>query len=437
MVKLSHLTAIDIGTDKCATLIAASGESGNEELRIVGMSVVPSRGMRKSQIVDLEQVMETITESVEAAERMAGMSAREVVVSISGGHISSYNSKGVVAVASPNQEITQEDVDRVIEAARALSLPPEKKILHVIPRDFTVDSQTGIKDPVGMAGIRLEAEAHIITGMSTALNNLTKCVQDIGLEMAGFTFSGLAAGEAVLTETEKELGVAVVDIGAGTTSVCAYSEGALAFSTTLPIGARHITQDIALGCRVSLESAEKIKLSLSEDVQQHNLTPKPGESKDDVQKRRRRADEIDVKKLGIESTDTLSRKAIVEGIMIPRMKEIFTMLGKKLAEESLLEQIPAGIVITGGGAETVEIITVAKKTLNLPARIGRPKHIQGVIDDLHRPSYATSMGLILLGLKQVDLSKKGPGLKFGSFFKANQAATFLDKALKFGTSLLP
>lgn len=436
MAKVSHLTAIDIGTDKCATLIAASGENDGESLRIVGVSVVPSKGMRKSQIVDLEQVMETITESVEGAERMAGMNAHQVVVSISGAHVSSYNSKGVVAVASPNQEIIPDDVARVIEAARALSLPPEKKIIHVIPRDFTVDSQTGIKDPVGMTGIRLEAEAHIITGMTTALNNLTKCIQDIGLELSGFTFSGLAAAEAVLTETEKELGVVVVDIGAGTTSVCAYTEGALAFSTALPIGARHITQDIALGCRLSLENAEKIKTALS-DRKDSDLTPKPGESKDEVQKRKKKADEIDLKKLGIDSTEVLSRKAVVDGIMVPRLKEIFTLLGQKLAEENLIEEVPAGVVITGGGAETVEIVETAKRTLNLPARIGRPKHIPGVIDDLHRPSYATSMGLILMGLKQVELSKQGSGFDMGSLFKGASAGKLVEKAISFAKSLLP
>ena len=436
MAKVSHLTAIDIGTDKCATLIAASGEKEGESLRIVGVSVVPSRGMRKSQIVDLEQVMETITESVEGAERMAGMSAHQVVISISGAHIASYNSKGVVAVSSQNQEIIPDDVARVIEAARALSLPPEKKIIHVIPRDFTVDSQTGIKDPVGMTGIRLEAEAHIITGMTTALNNLTKCVQDIGLELAGFTFSGLAAAEAVLTETEKELGVVVVDIGAGTTSVCAYTEGALAFSTALPIGARHITQDIALGCRLSLENAEKIKVALSEQ-KDDEFSPKPGESKDEVQKRRKKADEVDLKKLGIDSTEILSRKHVVEGIMLPRMKEIFTLLGQKLAEENLLEEVPAGVVITGGGAETTGIVEAAKRTLNLPARVGRPRHIQGVIDDLHRPTYATSMGLILMGLKQVELTKQGSGFAMGSLFKNANASKILDKIIGFAKSLLP
>ncbi|MCA9369310.1 cell division protein FtsA, partial [Candidatus Woesebacteria bacterium] len=272
------ITGIDVGTDKCVTLIASVNNEGS--LQVVGVSVVPSRGMRKSQIIDLEKVLETITESLDGAERMAGLEVKSAYVSVSGAHVKSQNSTGVVAVATPNQEITNNDVERVIEAARAISLSSDREIIHVIPKDYKVDSQDGIKDPVGMTGVRLESEAHIITGMSTALRNLEKCIEDLGITVNEFVFSGISAAGVVLSETEKELGVALVDIGAGSTSICAYVEGSLEYSGSIPIGARHITQDIALGCRVSLDTAEKIKVDLSNEKMK-TLTPHAGESKAD------------------------------------------------------------------------------------------------------------------------------------------------------------
>src|SRR5258708_6091214 len=335
MQRQSLLTIIDLGTDKCVTLIASLTPE-TKDIQVLGVSAVPSRGMRKSQIVDLEDVLETMTESVDAAERMAGCEVKSAYVSISGTHVASQNSKGVVAVASPSQDITPDDVQRVLEAARAVSLPSAREIIHVIPRDFAVDSQTGIKDPVGMTGIRLESEAHIITGLSTSLKNLAKIIQDLGLQLEGFVFAGLASAEVVLTETEKELGVVLVDIGAGSTSVCAYVDGSLTYSSVLPIGARHITQDIALGCRISLDSAEKVKLSLTHD-NVFGMRPLPGESKEDFRKRQRMDDQFDLDHLGIdESHETLSKRTIIEGIMVPRMKEMFGMILDDLKKHNLL-----------------------------------------------------------------------------------------------------
>ena len=213
MARKKVITAIDLGTEKCTTTIATVSE--DKEIRVAGVGIVPSSGMRKSSIVDLEQVLNTISESVDKAERMAGIDIRSAHLSVSGSHIKSINSKGVVAVAQPDQEISNFDVSRVIEAARAVSLPNDTKIIHVIPRDFKVDSQDGIKDPVGMTGVRLESEAHIIMGTKTGLRNLEKCVNDLDLSVDAFVFSALAASEVVLSETEKELGVVLVDIGAG------------------------------------------------------------------------------------------------------------------------------------------------------------------------------------------------------------------------------
>ncbi len=436
MQRSSTVTVIDLGTDKCVTLIAAISPE-TKDLQVLGVSAVPAKGMRKSQIVDLEDVLESMTESLDAAERMAGLEARSATISLSGTHIASQNSKGVVAVAAPNQEIVEEDVARVLEAARAVSLPSAREIIHVIPRDFAVDSQSGIKDPVGMTGIRLESEAHIITGQTTALKNLAKIVQDLGIELEGFVFAGLASAEVVLSETEKELGVVLVDIGAGSTSVCAYVEGSLTYSSVLPIGARHITQDIALGCRMSLDSAEKVKLAFSNESFLP-MKPRSGESKEDFKRRQKHEDLLDLNKLGIhESQEVLSKRAIVEGIMVPRMKEMFTLIHKELQKQQLLPLIPAGLVLTGGGAETVGIVEVAKRTLNLPARVGKPVQLKGLIDDIQKPSYATAIGLLVYSAKRGKGKPAAAGMKIGDVFKNMKLGNLGEKVVSFIRSLLP
>ncbi len=441
MAQTSVITAIDVGTDKCVTLIASLVPNTNE-LRVLGVSAVPSKGMRKSQIIDLEQVLSTITESLDGAERMAGMDIKSAYVSVSGAHIGSLNSKGVVAVAAPDQEIIQEDVNRVIEAARAISLSSDREIIHVIPKNFKVDSQDGIKDPVGMTGVRLESEAHIITGMSTALRNLEKCMHDLGLTVDGFVFAGLAAAEVVLSDTEKELGIAVIDIGAGSTSLCVYVDGSLEFTTCLPVGARHITQDIALGCRVSIDTAEKIKIALSAEVQKP-LLPHAGESKAEFNKRRKKADELKLADIEqSESTEVLSKRDILEGIMLPRMQEIFSLVSEKLKAQNLLSSIPAGVVISGGGAETAQIAEVAKRELNLPARIGKPVELQGLITDIHKPSYAASVGLLMHGKKRGSSVPPSTLGGISAFFKASQHTggangSLVQKIISFAKSFLP
>ncbi len=395
MPRQQLVSALDIGTDKVVTLIADVSE-GKQNIRVLGVSSVASKGMRKSQIVDLHSAVEAITESVDAAERMAGVNIQQAYVSVGGITIQSQNSKGVVAVAQPNQEITGEDVARVIDAAKAVSLPTGKEIIHIIPKNFRVDSQDGIRDPIGMSGIRLEAEAHIITASSVVLKNIEKCINEMGITVREFVFSGLASSQAVLTETEKELGVILVDIGAGTTSLTAFVEGSPEFSAVLPVGARHITQDIALGCQVSLQSAEIIKLKLG------SIPDSPvaltGESKEDARKRRKKEDAIDIKMLGIaENIPPLSRKVLFERIVIPRMQEMFTLIGKELEKQKLFNAIPAGVVLTGGGAETAYIDDVCKRTLQLSTRVGIPHGFQGLIDEVEKPAYSTSLGLLLHG----------------------------------------
>ncbi len=434
MSKQQIITGIDLGTDKCVTLIAKIDDDRSTP-KVLGVSTVSSKGMRRSQIIDLEQVLETINESLDGAERMAGLEVKEAYLSVAGTHIASFNSKGVVAVASPDQEIVPLDVERVIEAARAISLPSDKEIMHVIPNCYKVDAQDGIKDPVGMTGVRLELEAHIVTGMSTALKNIEKCVEDLGVNVSGFVFSGLAASEVVLSETEKELGVAVVDIGAGSTSICAYVDGALVYSASLPIGARHITQDIALGCRVSIDVAEQIKLNLSAEAA-NPLKPHPGESKQDFSMRKKRADEIKLADFSDgENNEVLSKKEIVEDIMTPRIQEIFSLVAEKLEAQDLIREIPAGLVLTGGGAETVDILPIARKELKMSARIGKPIELAGLTTEIQKPAFATSIGLLFYGKQHggtaVTQKMKFPKLKIGA------PTQWMSKAINFVRSLLP
>lgn len=396
MGKGKTIAAIDIGTEKICTLIAQVVD-GEREPSVVGVASVPSKGLRKSQIVDLDEAIEAITQSVDAAERMAGVGLKSAYISIGGSHIESQNSKGVVAVANPQGEINEDDIRRVIEASRAVSLPSAREVIHVIPKDYKVDSQDGIKDPLGMSGVRLECETHIITGSSTAMKNMTKCVNELGVHPEGFVFTGLASAYAVLSETEKELGALLLDIGAGTTSICVFVEGSLAHSAVLPIGARHITNDIALGLQMSLQSAEKIKIALS--TGQHVEIPiLPGETRDQARERKKKEDEVDTSRLGLtEDVGSVSRKTVYEGIIIHRLQEMFKLVGQELDKHGLLPLVPAGAVLTGGGAETIGMIDVCKRTLGLPTRVGRPQGLRGLTDEVLASPYATSAGLLLYG----------------------------------------
>ena len=260
MAKDKIICGIDVGSSKIATLISSVDENG--KINLIGVSSTVSKGVRKNQVVDIDETVNAITESVEAAERMAGYSISSAYVSVGGPQIESVNQHAVVAVSEPEGEIKTSDIQRVNEAARAIPLSSSREILHVIPRTFTVDGQEGIKDPTGMTGVRLETETHIITGSTTSMRNLVRCVSEVEIDVVELVFSGIAASLAVLTDTEKELGVVLVDIGGETTDVVIFIDGSIAYSSVVPIGARHITSDMAVGLRVSLESAEKVKLSL-------------------------------------------------------------------------------------------------------------------------------------------------------------------------------
>ncbi len=387
------VVGIDVGTYKIVSVIAKV----DEFVHILGVSEVHSAGIRKGQIVDIEEAVNAINSSVEAAERMAGYSVSQVFASIGGSQIVSQNSRGVVAVSTPQGEITQGDLARVIDAARAISLPSTREIIHVLPRNYTVDGQEGIKDPMGMSGVRLEVDTHIITANSIAVRNLDKAFSEVGVDVTSYVFNGYASSLSSLSDTERELGVVLVDIGAGTTDISIYTEGSVTYSSVLAIGARHITNDLAIGLRISLESAEKIKLFLSQHAQRKMTRPD-----DEVEEKSKdkNSDEIDLSSLNLpEDVRKVSYKTLVDGIIRPRMNEIFTMVGVEIKKSGYGGQTPAGLVLTGGGAMTVGIKESAKRMLAMPVRIGMPIDLKGIIDEVQDPSYASVVGLLIYGAK--------------------------------------
>ena len=391
MPKDKVIVGIDVGSSKITTIVATAADESS--VNIIGVSSHPSKGLRKGQVVDIDESVGAITQSLEAAERMAGYSAGTAFVSVDGTHIESQNSKGVVAVSNPNGEISTEDVMRVIEAARAISLPSSREILHVIPRYFIVDSQSGIKDPIGMNGVRMEVETHIVTGATTALRNIAKCVSSIGIDVEGMVFSGLASSYSVLTDTEKELGVILVDFGGGTSDISIFVEGAPAYCSVLPIGARNVTNDLAIGMRISLESAEKIKLALSTAPRVAVEINESGESID-----KRDSDQLDIASLSIEeSIRNVSKKTLIDGIMKPRLREILNMIKLEIQKSNFAGLTPSGVVLTGGGAATVGMVDLAKQELGMPVRIGLPTGVTGLIDEISSPAYAASLGLVIYG----------------------------------------
>lgn len=383
------LVAIDVGTYKIVTVIAKVIEN---VVNILGVSEVKSQGIRKGQVVDIEEAVHAINSSLEAAERMAGYSASHVMVSLGGSQIDCQNSRGVVAVATPNGEISESDLQRVIDAAKAISIPSTRDIIHVLPRNYIVDGQEGIKDPVGMSGTRLEVDTHIVTANSVSLRNLEKAFSEVGVDIDSFAFSGYASSLSVLSDTEKELGVILVDIGAGTTDISIYTEGSVAYSSVLAIGARHVTNDLAIGLRISLESAEKIKLFFSQN-QNKKLTTT------DEEATQRPSDEVDLSPLNLsEEIRKVSQKTLVDGIIRPRLNEICTMIGLEIKKSGFAAQTPAGIVFTGGGALTVGLRESARRSLAMPVRIGMPTDVKGIIDEVQHPAFSTAVGLIRYGM---------------------------------------
>lgn len=396
MPKDKIIASIDIGSTKIATTIAASSE---KKVSVIGVSgSVISKGINKGNVVDIDSAVESISASLERAERMAGVSVSNAFVTLNGSHIESQNSHGVVAV-SPGQtsEISPEDVSRVIEAAQAVSFPSTRERVHVIPRDFIVDSQEGIKDPIGMSGVRLEVETNIIHASATAMRNIEKCVSAVGVDVEDLVYTGIASSEAVLTDTEKELGTILIDIGGGTTSMIAFLEGSPIHSMVLPIGGKLITSDLAIGLRTRLEDAEKIKLKLSREALAE--FPKGGE----------RNTMFDASEFGLETEEIPVN--LLYKIIDARLEEIFRLIDLEITKANLVRKLPAGAVITGGAALTSGIERVAKNILKSPVRIGVPKGVTGLIDEIQGPASSAGVGAILYGVK---MYKEGNPLSFDS-----------------------
>jgi len=423
MAKPQGINAIDIGSSKITCLITVPNQDGTK-INLVGAATVTSRGVRRGQIVNIEECVSSITDCVESAERMAGFGVDSAYVSISGENIQSQNSQGLVAITETEGEIGSDDVFRVIEAARAVSLPTSREIIHVLPREFIVDGQHGIKDPSGMSGVRLETEAHLITGLTPAIKNVTRCVNELGVNVAGLVFTGLASAESVLTDTDKELGVVLVDIGGGTTSVCLYVEGSCVYSAVIPVGAKKISDDIAIGLQISVDSAEKIK---------HFVGKPKREPEDDA----KNSDEIDLAKIGVtEDVKKVSRKTIVEGIIRPRLNEIFSMVNSVLKQSGFDGQTPAGVIITGGGALTVNCTEACRRVMQLPAKLGIPTGLYGLTDEINSPVYATSVGLALYGYRNKE-QQTAPKLKLSGMIKGIPGKQLVSRVIEFIKSFLP
>lgn len=415
------ISGIDIGSSKVATVVGVKSEETGE-VKIIGFNTTLARGIRRGLIVDIKEVTDVVEESIEKAERMAGHKINKVFVSVGGPHISSLNSHGIVAVSNPQAEISESDVERVVEAARAISLSSTRQIIEVIPRDFIVDGQSGIKSPIGMSGVRLEVETHIITASSTNLKNIERVLDDLGIENQGFVFSGLASAEAVLTSTEKELGVVLVDIGGGKIDLTIFVDGALSYSSSIPIGARHITNDIAVGLRVSLDSAEKIKLFLSKNLNNKKKTP-----------------QINLNELHLEENiSEVSLKTLVDGIIAPRLEEIFKLIFEEIEKSNFGQQVPSGLVITGGGALTVGMLETGKRVVGLPIRLGLPDKVTGLVDETVDPQYSSTTGLLLYGLSNMITNSDGEGFKnFGKVIRDFKFGGSFGKVKDFFKQFIP
>lgn len=373
------INCLDIGTSKI-TAITGQFPENESKINIVGVASIPAVGFKKGQIINLEQASKTITDCIESTERMAGFQINHAYICLTAPHLESINSKGVTAVSGSNGEITPADIDRAVEAAKAISLPVSKEIIHVIPRLFTVDGQEGVIDPVGMNGIRLEVETHLILASTPALKNLYKCLEDIGIKVDGLVYSGLASAKACLTETETELGVAQVDIGGSNTTLTIFQESSPIFSGVIPIGANNITNDLAIGLRLPLQDSEKIKIKLKAYADKKGFE-----------------DEIELTHLGVlgEDKKKISFSTTVNGIIKARLEEIFGFIYDQIEDNDFKNSIPAGIVLTGGGSQTILAKEICSDIIPLPVRIAEPPRLGGLVDDITNPAFASTIGTIL------------------------------------------
>src|SRR5210317_1540816 len=371
------IVGLDIGTTKICAVV---GEISGSDINIIGIGTHPSIGLRKGVVINIESTVESIKKAVEEAELMAGCEISSVCIGIAGGHITGFNSRGIVAIKA--NEITQNDVDRVIDAARAVAIPMDREVIHVLPQEFIVDDESGIQNPVGMAGVRLEAKIHIVTGAVASAHNIVKCCNRSGLDVCDIVLESLASGEAVLTGEEKELGTALLDLGGGTTDLAIFSDKNIRHTFVLALGGNNLTNDIAIGLRAPHADAEKIKTRygtcLSKSVSADDMIEVPGMGGRDARK--------------------LPRQILGE-ILEPRMEELFTLAKREVYRAGLENSIPSGLVLTGGTSLLEGTTEVAEAVFNLQTRLGKPQGITGLVDVVNNPMYATGVGLVLYGAK--------------------------------------
>jgi cell division protein FtsA len=377
------IVGLDIGTTKICAVV---GEVNPEGIDIVGIGTHASVGLRKGVVVNIESTVDSIRRAIEEAELMAGCEITSVYAGIAGGHIKGFNSHGIVAVKA--NEVTQKDIDRVIDAARAVAIPPDREVIHVLPQEFIVDDQDGILDPRGMSGVRLEARIHIVTGAVTSAHNLIKCANQAGLDVSDFVLQSLASSEAVLNKEEKELGGALIDFGGGTTDLAIFKGKSIKHTSVLALGGNNLTNDIAVGLRTPMTEAERIKIKYGTC-----LTNNVG--KDET---------IEVPGVGGRKPRTLARQILAE-ILEPRVEEIFNLINREIYRASMEDVITAGVVVTGGSSLLEGVVDIVESVFNLPTRIGKPMGIRGLVDVVNNPMYATAVGLVLYGARSQPRKK--------------------------------
>ena len=373
------IVGLDIGTTKICAIVGNLTEEG---IDIVGIGTSPSKGLRKGVVINIESTVSAIKKAIEEAELMAGCEIKSVYAGIAGGHIKGFNSQGVIAIK--NREVSPEDVKRVIEAAKAIAIPMDREVIHILPQEFIIDDQDGIREPLGMSGVRLEAKVHIVTGAVASAQNIVKSCNRAGLEVADIVLEQLSSSEAVLSADEKELGVALVDIGGGTTDIAIFVDGAIKHTSVLSLGGNHLTNDIAVGLRTPMAEAERIK-------QKYGCCLSSLVGKDET---------IEVPSVGGRKPRVLSRQLLCE-ILEPRVEEIFTLVNREIMKSGLEDQIASGVVITGGSTILEGMPELAEQIFNLPVRRGLPQRIGGLTDVVNSPIYATGVGLVIYGSKNV------------------------------------
>jgi cell division protein FtsA len=375
------IVGLDLGTTKIATIVAEVDPENN--LRVVGVGTSPSDGLRRGVVVNLDKTVQSIVKAVEEAELMAGVKVEAVYAGIAGDHIRSINSKGVIAVSRQGNEITKQDVERVIEQAKAVAIPMDREIIHVIPQDFIVDDQHGIRDPVGMSGVRLEAEVHIVTGAVTSAQNIYKSIERAGLRVIDLVLQPLASSLSVLNDDERELGTALLDVGGGTTDLALFFEGSIRHTAVIGLGGNNVTNDIAIGLRTPAAQAELLKkkqcCAMQALVKQDEIIKVPG--------------------VGGREEREVSRQ-VLASIIEPRMEEIFSLTQREIKRTDYADLLAAGVVLTGGTASMQGMAELAEQIFNLPVRIGYPQGVGGLVDSVKDPIHATGVGLVLYGFQE-------------------------------------